>query len=328
MYYYCYKGSCVTDRDGDDCDANNTCLASAWGPGTVKCVSKTCKEQMNSGDSCSKNSDCALNMTCSKSKCQHVSTGKTCHSTVPYSSLPQWAIKGQDCDYNKYCDPESFTCNSTLAKGATCDPDATTGAICGMNLVCDRLSKKCITMFSLAKGKRCYPGSMFSCDSGLYCKVSGFNGTCQSSVTKWKTCKVDTDCSSDGSRTCVCQPNGKKYCTLLQQGSCMSEQKDFYKCLADNKCSTGVASQNENSCSQIKCEQEITDFKACTMCDQYNMGDCVSDKDQDKYCPAAQLETWEKLTILAVIVVVVIVIIVVITACCCCSSKSKKYQPI
>eukprot|EP01105_Mastigella_eilhardi_P010068 TRINITY_DN235_c0_g1_i1.p1 TRINITY_DN235_c0_g1~~TRINITY_DN235_c0_g1_i1.p1 ORF type:complete len:476 (+),score=142.57 TRINITY_DN235_c0_g1_i1:62-1489(+) len=326
--YFCVHSECITDNNGDACDGTpGNCTVALWGTGVVECVDKECKELLNCGDTCDKDEDCANGMYCHKSKC-HENDNSTCVSVV--DQYPQWVIYGQDCDAGHYCDATK-KCVATTERKENCTFGVT---VCEMNSVCDPITKTCVKLFDKEEDEDCDTRALYTCSEKTYCKANAGTtvGKCTKAIKdEYKDCDTNDDCVSDdfGNRTCECLNNGKKYCMPqqdFQQAPCASSLKNVYKCFGDNKCSTGVISQNEDSCSQIYCAQEISDYRTCLLCEQYDLGSCLSSKEEDRYCPAAQLETWEKLTILAVIVVVVIVIIVVITACCCCSKRNDYQQ--
>jgi len=297
-----------------ECNDTDICYADVLGSQMSDCIDGSCLPLGNAGDECDDDNPCYGKMTCD-GVCTPKLLGEDCEGPMyPDPDLP-WRSIGITCDIGLYCNSTNL-CSPMLVEGDDCTPD---GTPCGSNLVCGP-NGTCIKLFSLQESSAC---------SGDYqCEVYAL---CVESVCTAYNAPKLTECSDDSEcplSACECSYYvGKGYCQIDTKYVCLEEEQTMYSCFAE-KCPASYFSLSAYSCQKSECNDAVKKYYSCTLCEYQEepRSPCITRDDKDKYCP--ELETWEKLLILAVIVVVVIVIIVIITICCCCYKPKEGYDSV
>jgi len=315
--------TCVKDNSGSSCTIGKDCFASTFGTNYAVCMSGKCVIQYGAGDSCSANSDCFSN-SCSSGVCTGVGLNGDC-SSQPASA--RFVV----CEPQLYCKTNisGSTCQATLGKGAKCTSVLSGGVPCPAGQWCT--GDTCTTVGTVASGGNCSSVAMsnpffavttdtFLCASGLAANVS--SGTCVSGKTMtYTSCTNNTDCASiDPKSECICNPNGKGYCTVFINSTTspdstgVSEGVSLLNCLAQYNCSyeymspIGMlyANNDPNSCSVMHCNSYLKKFNSAGCNTEKIQGSC-------SYLPyCSGFPVWAIIVIVVVAILLVLAVVFVI----------------
>jgi len=286
-------------------------------------VSGKCQIIYGAGDYCTEGNQC-FSGTCTNSACTGVGEGGDC------SNQPAEA-KFAVCATNLYCKNTGVaaTCEATLTSGAACQPVYTGGVPCPAAEWCT--SGKCAAVGSVASGGNCSSALItnpdaiasvdaFLCASGLAANVS--SGLCVTGKA-WslQTCKNNTDCASvDAKSECICNPNGKGYCTLITNSSTapdstgISAGVSLLQCLAKANCSYNYmtadgmlyANNDPNSCAVKNCNSNLKKFNSAPCDFMKPFGSCA-------YLPyCSGFPVWAIIVIVVVAILLVLAVVFVI----------------
>jgi len=289
----------------------------------VGCNSGQCTELYGAGDTCTNNTGCIGNLTCSNTTntCTGLPLGATCNINWNMNT------KISDCAAPNYCAQNingSYVCTAPLAAGASC---GSSGQACNQVQICN--SGTCVGIGSVASGGKAT--NMYACENGLIL----LNGTCQTPLGgDLVSCTQNSDClpywynttngnnTSVNNSTCECYPqSGNSYCSLNESYSAgvqSTQLNTLATCLQTNNCSyngymalggnpTYNANSAPNSCSYVNCWSAYKKFEGETCSDQDNkFGSCF-------YSPeCGGFPVWAIVVIVIVAVILVLAVVVVI----------------